>query len=194
MISSSEVGGCCRVQVAWLFPLVALFSPSSFSSSSSSTTFSSSSSRFLPPFRISPLAPMSPLFPPVPLSFSSTPFVLSAILPTSKNSDPTTIAEATHARRSLRACKVVLPSTPSCSQERVDYLWGHPRSRKVYIYICMRFESSISVGILSVFEIYSSSKGNVISADIFPFISMDPLSSVKCYGYFSFTHHESALK
>lgn len=74
MISSSEVGGCCRVQVARLFPSVAL---SSFSSRSSSSSFSSS--RFLlPPFRASPLA--QGCFPPslsLSLSFASTLFVLS---------------------------------------------------------------------------------------------------------------------
>lgn len=110
MISSSE--GCCRVQVARLFPSIAL---SSFSSPSSFSFFSFS--RFLlPPFRASPFAqgcfsPSRSLSFPLalPLSFASTIFVLSRGHSTSKNSNPTTITEATHARRSLQGCSPFHP-------------------------------------------------------------------------------------
>lgn len=128
MISSSEVGGCCRVQVAWLPPrcrplLLHLFFLLL------SLLLSSSSSSFLPPFRVSPLAPVLSLSLTLPLSRSlyrtlQPPSCSRAILPTSKNSDHPTTA-ATHARRGLRACKVVLPSNPGVVAARnVSTIYG----------------------------------------------------------------------
>lgn len=62
MISSSEVGGCCRVQVAWLPPRSPSPPPPLPSPASPlSTSFFSFSSSFLPPFHVSPLAPILPL-------------------------------------------------------------------------------------------------------------------------------------
>lgn len=107
MISSSEVGGCCRVQVAWLFPLAALSALSSFASSSSSLSSSSCRHSAFPLSRryhlLSPRSLYHSLQPPS----CSRPFYQPP-----KIQNPSTIAEATHARRSLKACKVVLPSSP----------------------------------------------------------------------------------
>lgn len=73
MISSSEVGGCCRVQVAWL-----------------------PSDHPLPPTRATPCAPRTPS-----RFFALRSPPCSPILPTSKISDPTTTDAALYAYRGV---------------------------------------------------------------------------------------------
>lgn len=149
MISSSEVGGCCRVQVARLFPSIAL---SSFSSRSSS---SFSFSRFLlPPFRASPLAQGFPPSRSLSLYRSHQPSSCSLGHSTSKNSNPTTITEATHARRSLQGCS---PFHPRLLPGTCRLFMG-PRSINAVPKV------SISVGILSRFFFEYSSGENIYSA------------------------------
>lgn len=82
MISSSEVGGCCRVQVAWL--------PSDRPRGHHPSCPSLAPSRFFA-LQLSP-SPSAHSQPP-------------------KISDPTTDAAPRISREGVRACKVVLPST-----------------------------------------------------------------------------------
>jgi len=152
MISSSEVGGCCRVQVAWLYPSLALSASSSSSFSFSSSSFSSC---FLPPFLsrfssrasvfsyslVSPLDPFIVLFNP-----------LRALGHSTKNSDPT--VEATHARRGLRACKVAFPSIRELLPGTCR-LFMAPSWQPSNVHAFLRSFYFVTAGILSAIEIFS---------------------------------------
>lgn len=119
MISSSEVGGCCRVQVARLFSPWSPFPPFPPPRRPPSSPLLS---RFLlPPFRASPLA--QGCFHPLAYSLYHSLQPSSCFLghSTSKNSNPTTITEATHARRSLQGCS---PFHPQVTPRNVSIIYG----------------------------------------------------------------------
>lgn len=157
MISSSEVGGCCRVQVAWLPPAPLSLAPSSialssFSSSSSSSLASCRHSAF-PLLRwyslsislsLSLFLPRSPYRPFNPLRALGYSTKLQKFRPHHRR-------RRGYARTAefggLQGCSPFYPG--GCCQERVDYLWGHGSNCRIYT---RTSGLSISAGIVSVIK------------------------------------------
>lgn len=181
MISSSEVGGCCRVQVARLFPSVAL---SSFSSRSSSSSFSFSSSRFLlPPFRASPLA--QGCFPPsrsLSLSLASTLFVLSRPFYLQK-------FKPHHYRSNARTTKLArLFSLPSqVAPRNVSIIYGTVEHKRRFesFYFSRNFIGDRDFSNIAPEEIFTQHQLAFYATLFLKFISIN-LSSRKCHVNFSF--------
>lgn len=146
MISSSEVGGCCRVQVAWLPPR--LPSPPPPLPSPASPLKPPSSPSLLASCRHStlPLSRRFSLFLSLfPRSSSLGPFIVpfnplscSRLFCQPPKIQTPTAAEATHARRGLRACKVVLPSTPGVAARNVSTIYGAIVGTAEYIFAAPR--------------------------------------------------------